>query len=136
MLTLCPTTLAGKRDRTLLTLGWAAALRRSELTALTVEDIETVAGGIHVRIRKSKTDQEGAGQTIAVPDRAKDRIRPVAALRAWLKAAKIKSGPIFRRINKASRLQDQLDGGCVGLIVKHYAKLAGFDVDALGWMIL
>jgi hypothetical protein len=64
--------------------------------------------------------------------RARDRIRPVALLRAWLKAAKIKSGPIFLRVNKSDRTQDQLDGGSVGLIVKRYARLAGFDVDALG----
>jgi integrase len=75
--------MAGKRDRALLALGWAAAMRRSELVALAVEDVETVPGGIHVHIRKSKTDQEGAGQVIAVPDRVRDRIRPVAALRAW-----------------------------------------------------
>ena len=131
MLDHCPDTLAGKRDRALLSLGWAAAMRRSELVALTVEDVETVAGGVHLHIRKSKTDQEGAGQTIAVPDRPRDRIRPVAALRAWLKAAKIKTGPIFRRVNKAGRLQGQLDCGSVGTVVKHYAKLAGFDVDTL-----
>jgi site-specific recombinase XerD len=132
MLHLCPDTLAGKRDRALLSLGWAAALRRSELVALNVEDIEHVAGGIHLHIRRSKTDQEGAGQTIAVPDRARDRIRPVAALRAWLKAAKIKSGPLFLRINKGDRMQDQLDGGSIGLIVKRYAALAGLDVGTLG----
>jgi integrase len=97
-----------------------------------VEDIETVQGGIRIVIRRSKTDQEGAGQTIGVPDRPRDRIRPVVALRAWLKAAKIKSGPIFVRVNKAGKLQAQLDGGSVGLIVKHYAKLAGFDADTLG----
>jgi site-specific recombinase XerD len=132
MLHLCSDTLAGKRDRALLSLGWAAALRRSELVALNVEDIEQVAGGIHLHIRRSKTDQEGAGQTIAVPDRARDRIRPAAALRAWLKAAKIKQGPIFLRVNKAGRVQDPIDGGSVGLVVKKYAALAGLDVEALG----
>ena len=132
MLALCPDTLTGKRDRALLSLGWALALRRSELVALNLEDIEQVIGGIHLHIRKSKTDQEGAGQTIAVPDGGRDRIRPVRELRAWVKAAKIKSGPIFCRVNKAGRLQDRLDGGAVGLIVKRYAQLAGYDVDSLG----
>ena len=91
-----------------------------------------MTGGVHVHIRRSKTDQEAAGATIAVPDRPRDRIRPVRELRAWLKAARLKSGPIFVRVNKAGHLQAQLDGGTVGTIVKRYAKLAGFDVDSLG----
>lgn len=132
MLDLCPNTLAGKRDRALLALGWAAALRRSELVALTVEDIEYVQGGVHLHIRRSKTDQPGEGQTIALPDRPRDRIRPVREVRAWLKAARIKSGPIFCRVNKSGRLQAPLDGGSVGTIVKKYAGLAGFDADTLG----
>jgi site-specific recombinase XerC len=68
MQALCPVTkLANKRDRALLSLGWAAALR-SELVALNVEDIEHVAGGIHLHIQRNKTDQQDAGQTIAVPE--------------------------------------------------------------------
>jgi site-specific recombinase XerD len=132
MLALCPATLTGKRDRALLCLGWCAALRRSELTALNVEDVETVVGGVHVRVRKSKTDQLGVGASIGLPDRARDRIRPVRELKAWLRAGRIRSGAIFCRINKVGRLQGRLDSGSVGLIVKHYALLAGFDVESLG----
>jgi hypothetical protein len=36
--------------------------------ALNVEDIEHVAGGIHLHIQRNKADQEDAGQTIAVPE--------------------------------------------------------------------
>ena len=62
------TTLAGLRDRALLLLGFAAALRRSELVALDVEDLEfDAARGLLVTIRKSKTDQERAGAQVAVP---------------------------------------------------------------------
>jgi integrase len=132
MLELCPPTLAGKRDRALLSLGWALALRRSELVALEVEDIESVPGGMHVRIRRSKTDQLSVGTTVACPDRAKDRIRPARDLKAWLRAAKIKTGPIFTRVNKSGRIEARLDGGSVGQLVKRYAGLAGFDVDSLG----
>ena len=41
----CQGTLAGKRDRALLLLGFAGAFRRSELVALNVEHIEETAEG-------------------------------------------------------------------------------------------
>lgn len=67
MLDACPDTLAGKRDRALLALGFAGAFRRSELVALEVEDLVEVPDGLRVTIRWSKTDQEGQGHEIAVP---------------------------------------------------------------------
>ena len=63
----CPDTLRGLRDRALLALGFAGAFRRSELVALTLGDVETVPGrGLRILVRRSKTDQHGAGQAIAV----------------------------------------------------------------------
>lgn len=56
-----PDTAAGLRDRALLLVGFAAALRRSELVGLDVEDLEENGDGLVVRIRRSKTDQEGKG---------------------------------------------------------------------------
>jgi hypothetical protein len=61
-----PATLRGARDRAILLLGFAGALRRSELVALDVSDLEETEEGFRVTIRKSKTDQEGQGQTIAI----------------------------------------------------------------------
>ncbi len=49
----------GRRDRALLLLGFAAALRRSELVALDVADVERQPEGILIHIRRSKTDQDG-----------------------------------------------------------------------------
>jgi hypothetical protein len=57
--------LAGKRDRTLLLLGFALAARRPELVALHVADLEECPEGLRVTIRRSKTDQEGAGAVVA-----------------------------------------------------------------------
>lgn len=123
------TTLRGKRDRALLALGFGGAFRRSELVALTVEDLTEAPEGLRIRIARSKTDQEGAGQEIAIP--AGSRIRPVEAVKEWLAAAGIATGPIFRRVSKADRV---LDGGltaeAVALVVKARAKVAGFDPAA------
>ena len=75
------------RARAVLAIGFAGAFRRSELVALRVEDIRRDAEGIRVVIRRSKADQEGEGATVAIPHG--DRLRPVAALDAWLAAARV-----------------------------------------------
>jgi site-specific recombinase XerD len=128
MVALAPGRLSGLRDRALLLLGFAGAFRRSELVALDVADITEAKTGLLVTIRRSKTDQEGEGETIAI---AKGDVAcPASAVREWLDAAGIESGPIFRPINKAgtvakSRLTDQ----SVAKIVKAYAERAGFDAS-------
>ena len=60
------TTPLGARDAAIILLGYASAMRRSELTALTLADIERKPGGILLAIRRSKTDQHGQGQIVAV----------------------------------------------------------------------
>jgi hypothetical protein len=64
---LAPPTLAGKRDRALLLTGFAGAFRRSELVALIVEDLERRPEGLLLHIRRSQTDQEGEGRSVAIP---------------------------------------------------------------------
>jgi site-specific recombinase XerD len=59
-------TRAALRDRALLLLGFAGAFRRSELVALDLNDVEETAEGLRIMIRRSKTDQEGAGATVAI----------------------------------------------------------------------
>ena len=98
MMAACPATLIGIRDRALLALGFAGAFRRSELVALDMADLAEVADGLRVPIRRSKTDQEGAGQEIAIP--RGHHIRPVETLQAWLAAAGITAGPVFRQVTQ------------------------------------
>ena len=98
-----PQTLTGKRDRALLALGFAGALRRSELVALDVEDLVEHPEGLRVRIRKAKTDQEGRGAEIAIPHGR--YVRPVALVREWLHAAGITEGPVFRPISRSGRVR-------------------------------
>jgi site-specific recombinase XerD len=123
-----PDNLAGLRDRALLLLGFAGAFRRSELVALDVNDIEETEAGLRVTIRYSKTDQDGKGVTIAIA--RGDVACPVKALRGWLDGAGIDAGPLFRPINKASRVvQARLTDRSVANIVKAYAERAGFDAS-------
>jgi Site-specific recombinase XerD len=122
-------TLRGLRDRALLLLGFAGAFRRSELVALRVEDLAETPEGLRVTIRRSKTDQEGTGQEIAIPRGA--RLRPVEALRVWLDAAGIADGPVFRRLAKGGRVTaDALAPESVADIVKERAAAVGFAPEA------
>jgi site-specific recombinase XerD len=126
MIAASPDTLAGKRNRALILLGFAGAFRRSELVALDVADIEQSDAGLRVTIRQSKTDQDGEGTTIAI---ARGTIAcPVRALRAWLDAASIESGALFRSVNKAGGVATaRLTDRSVANIVKAMAGSVGLD---------
>jgi integrase len=130
MLKLCPDTMIGKRDRALLAFGFAGAFRRSELCALQVDDLTETPDGLRVLIRRSKGDQEGLGQEIAIPRGY--RLRPVEALQTWLAAAEIQSGPVFRAVTRGGRVlsSDPLADDSAARIVKRYAERVGLDPAA------
>ena len=120
--------LRSKRDRALLLMGWAGAFRRSELVSLTVADVDTRGGKMTVTIRRSKTDQEGAGLYKSLPEMTDKAICPVAAYRAWVDAAGIHSGLIFRSIDRWGHTHNgQMDGHEVARIVKKACTAAGID---------
>lgn len=118
------TGLKGLRDRAILLLGFAGALRRSELVALDVADLQFCNDGLRVTIRKSKTDQEGLGATIAV---APGSVAcPVDAVRAWIKVAGISDGPLFRPVTRRGKVSPRrLSARAVAELVKTYARRAG-----------
>ena len=121
-----PDSLVGIRDRAILLLGFAGAFRRSELVALDVADIQPSDSGLRVTIRRSKVDQEGEGAVIAIAPGSTDC--PARALTAWLNAAGIGEGPVFRPINKVGKVSSaRLSDRSVANIVKAYADRAGLD---------
>jgi integrase len=115
----------------LLLLGFAGAFRRSELVALDVADLEETEDGYKITIRPSKTDQEGHGVTIAI-------VRghpacPVKAVKAWLRAAGITEGPLFRPVAKGGRLgAERLKAEAVCDIVQAYAARLGLKASDFG----
>jgi integrase len=126
MLALCPDTLIGKRDRALLAFGFAGAFRRSELVALEVSDLVEAPDGLRVTVRRSKTDQEGQGQEVAIPRGY--RLRPVEAVQTWLATAEISAGPVFRAVALGGRVSDMaLADDSAARIVKRYAARVGLD---------
>jgi site-specific recombinase XerD len=126
MVALCPDSMIGRRDRALLCLGFAGAFRRSELCALEVDDLVEVPDGLRVLIRRSKGDQEGQGQEVAIPRGY--RLRPVEAVQAWLAAAEISAGPVFRSVALGGKVGTAaLSNNSAARIVKRYARRVGLD---------
>jgi integrase len=115
------------RDRALLLIGFAGALRRSELVGLDVGDIEHVRQGIVLTLRRSKTDQDGQGRKIGIPY-GRTRWCPVAAFDVWLAVSGITKGAIFRPVDRHGRVQrGRLSGEGVSLVLRERVGAAGLD---------
>lgn len=131
-----PDDLAGKRDRAILLLGFAGALRRSELAKASMPGaeagdvhVEFVAKGMEIHLVGAKGDQRRQGEIVSVPYGT--RICPVAALQAWISAAGIVSGPIFRRIDRHGNLgAEAISDRTVALVVKAACERVGLDPAA------
>ena len=122
--------LAGHRDHALLLLGFAGALRRSELVGLDVSDVAEGPDGLTLTLRRSKTDPEGAGRTVGVPRGAHEATDPVQSWQTWLKVSGITEGAVFRPINRHGRLSpNRLTAQSVAAVVKRHAVGAGIDPE-------
>ncbi|WP_346835989.1 site-specific integrase [Paenibacillus polymyxa] len=128
MLNELPDKLQGVRDRAILLIGFAGAFRRSELVSLDIESISVVKEGLIVQVNKSKTDQEGKGESIGIPYGMFEQTCPVRAYINWIQAAGLKSGPVFRSINRHNQVSHtRLSDKSVALIVKRYINAVGLD---------
>jgi integrase len=117
----------GARDRALILLGFAGAFRRSELVSLDVEDCTFSRDGLTVTLRRSKTDQDGAGRKIGIPYGSNPETCPVRIIEAWIEAAAITGGPLFRALNRHGRVQPgRLSGIDVARVVKKLAQPASW----------
>ena len=76
--------MIGARDRALILLGFAGAYRRTELVGLDVEDCAFSRDGLTVNLRRSKTDQQGAGRKIGIPYGSNPETCPVRTVQSWL----------------------------------------------------
>jgi integrase len=127
-----------RRDRALLLIGFAGALRRSELVALDVEDITEDDHGLRLRLRRSKTDPEGEGRIVGVPYGSHPATCPVRAWRAWRphlapwdpeEWAPVgdPQGPAFRACRYGRISSRRLSDRAVADIIKRRALAAGLD---------
>lgn len=86
--------LRDRRDRALLLVGFARALRRSEVVGPDVQDLAFVPQGVLLSLRRSKTDQVGAGRRIAIPFGLRGTC-PATALKEWLRHSGIRDTAVF-----------------------------------------
>ena len=134
------------RDAAVIAVGFAAALRRSEISALGLRDVEftgrairsagslasssagsgSAAAGMVLHIRRSKTDQRGRGQRVAVPEG--EAIRPVSRLLYWLRLSGVRSGPLFRSLRRGGHVQARaLDPSDIARLIKRHVAGIGLD---------
>lgn len=125
--------LFGLRNRALLLLGFAGALRRSELAALRKKDLGRRPQGLLITIPESKTDQEGEGQSVSIRRIEESRYCPVQALRRWTEASGIEEGPLFRGTRQDGSLRPgPISGRTVANVVTNAAERAGLsDLESI-----
>lgn len=132
--------LRGLRDRTLLLLGYTMMARRSELAALDSADLRQVAEGLEVFVATSKTDQDAAGVTVAIPYGTHLLTCPVRTAIAYHRAlteAGAAEGPFLRSIDRHGRAggtpgatgrgTGRMSGAGINLIIKNLAAKADLE---------
>ena len=116
------------RDRTIILIGFSGGFRRNEIVLLDHDDLELVPEGLKINIKSSKTDQFGEGSVKALPYFDGSKYCPVVSLKKWIEISQIKSGPLFKRFTKGSKLSNnRLTDQTVALLIKKYLKLAGIE---------
>jgi len=130
----CPQSLLGLRDKALVLVGFTGAFRRSELARIQASDLTSNKNGVVIDLRKSKTNQEGAGRKVGLPFGAHRNTCPVRTLRRWLRAAKIKEGPVFRRVDRSGypSCRRGFNKDSIGKVLKRAAGRARMKTGPLG----
>jgi len=122
------TSLRDCRDHALLLIGFMGALRRSELSALCIEDVTFANEGLVLVIRRSKTDQIGEGEPVGIPYGSDPTTCAVRVLKRWITIADVSGGPIFCAITRHGHvLRHPLTGDSIARLVQRRAAAAGLD---------
>jgi len=109
-------------------MGFSGGFRRNEIVSLDYDDLDFVTEGLKISIKRSKTDQFGEGSVKGLPYFDNTKYCPVLSLKNWIEISKIRSGPLFRRFSKGTKLSEKrLTDQTVALLIKKYLKIAGID---------
>jgi integrase len=127
-----PDDVAGYRDRAVLLVGFAGALRRSEIVGANVEDLEQRPEGLVLHLRRSKTDQQGEGRQVALLYGVDAHTCPVTAVEKWRTAGDVSTGALFRSVDRHGNVSSaRLTGQAVNLIVRKCAARAKMETSRL-----
>ena len=115
--------LIGLRDAAILSVASDAMLRVSEVAALDVHDIDHASDGTgRLTIRVSKTDQEGTGVVAFLGAPTMRRVR------AWLEAAELRQGALFRHVRRGNVLgPGRLSPRAIRTLIGRRAAQAGVE---------
>ena len=117
--------IRGLRDRVLLLIAYDTLCRRSELTALRIEDIKmSIQDGLEhmtILLRRSKTDQDSSGRILHISADAR------LALQKWIEALGQVEGSLFRGVDRGLKITKHLGSGQINRIFKRLAQLAHID---------
>jgi integrase/recombinase XerD len=124
MLASCRSTLAGKRDKVLVALGFEGLCRRSELAVLSLDDVvHNRQGQLALLIRRGKADQMGEGRIITL---STETARTVLE---WIEAAGIEHGPLIRPVYRGRAVARHMSGFSISRLLKSIATGAGLPSD-------
>jgi integrase len=132
ILALTDGSLKGLRDRALILFAFVTWLRAENLCELQVQDISFLKSGIEIKVRKEKQDQTRKGREISVEFGQNPDTCPVFALKAWLAAAGIESGNVFRSVDRYGNINGSIGYTGILKILKQYALQAGFNPEKIG----
>lgn len=124
-------TAKGARDAAIILLGFASALRVSELVGLTMADVEYKPAGLLLAIHRSKTDQQGLGHLVPVAHGSRANTDPIAALDAWLGHRGSEPGPLFTGMRNRHVTVEPLSGTAVGRMLRNRATDAGLPAERI-----
>ena len=115
--------LRGIRDRALLLTAYDSMCRRSELVSLTMNDVflNQEARTLKIKLRRSKTDQDGLGRWLHLSQEAQ------YAILSWIDASEIKNGKLFRGITRNEHVTEDLSPSQINRIYKRIAKNSKAD---------
>lgn len=125
----------GARDAAVLLFGFAAGLRRADLVALDLADLEFADRGILVRVgrnRREKNDQAGRGRDVPIFRGKRRETCPVLAVERWLRFRSRKPGPLFTRCDRGAPELARLSAHAVRLIVRSAAAAIGLEPASYG----
>jgi site-specific recombinase XerD len=121
-------TAAGARDRVILLLGFAGGLRASELIALDVRDIHVTDQRLWLLLPDARTGSWYLAREVTIPRGEHPETCCVRAVRAWYAMSGIRSGALFRPIDRHGRVGGtRLTARAVALVIKRAAQRAGLN---------
>ena len=123
MLSTTDNSLWGLRDKALLLTAYDSMCRRSELVSLRLDDaiIDRENKIFKIKLRRSKTDQDGIGRWLHLSDITQQ------ALLAWIDSSNIATGKLFRGIKRGQIISDDLSSAQVNRIYKSIAARSCVD---------